>query len=94
MKLYLVHCGYYDPDVCDGQFEFHVNFFLAAEDVAQAKARAKALPDFARKRMHIDGLQEIRAVDGHWVDLRPGVGLKDGAIVHNVPYRQLAEKVM
>lgn len=64
MHLYLVHCGFYDPDLIDGTYESHVNFFVIAEDFAQAKEKAKANPTFKEKRMHVDGLQRIEAVDG------------------------------
>ena len=41
MKLYMVHCGFYDADICEGLYESHVNYFVAAEDFAGARARAK-----------------------------------------------------
>ena len=65
MKIYLVHCGYYDPGLCSGIYEFHVNFFVVAESFEDARAKAKLIPEFKEKRMHVDGLQEIFAVGGH-----------------------------
>jgi len=51
MKLYLVHCGFYDPAVCDGLFESHVNFFVAAKNFEEARLNAKKLPEFQGKRI-------------------------------------------
>jgi hypothetical protein len=75
MKLFLVHCGFYDGEVFDGVYESHVNFFVAAESFEDARARAKLNPVFRGKKMHVDGLQEVEAVDGHRVILQ-----KDGAL--------------
>lgn len=44
MKLYMIHCGFYDPDLCDGLYEGHVNFFVAAESFEDARAKAKLIP--------------------------------------------------
>jgi len=64
MKLYLVHCGFYDRESSDGLYESHVNFFVAAGSFEEARAKAKELPEFKRRSMHVDGLQEIQAVGG------------------------------
>ncbi len=69
MKLYLAHCGYYD-NTGYGIYESHTNFFVVAEDEKKAKAKAKNLPAFIDKKMHIDGLQEIDVVDGYQVQLK------------------------
>jgi len=65
MKLYLVHVGFYDLELCDGIYESHANYFVVAEDFESARAKAKAMPEFKKRKMHVDGLQEIDVVDGH-----------------------------
>ena len=40
MKLYLVHCGFYDKDICDGLYESHVNFFVSADHFEEARQKA------------------------------------------------------
>ena len=64
MKLYLVHCGYYDPNVGSGVYEIHTNLMVAAQDPMGAKLRAKELAEFKKHHMHVDGVQEIQMVDG------------------------------
>ncbi len=68
-KLYSVHCGFYDADVSGGVYESHVNYFVAAESFEDARVRAKELPDFQARKMHVDGVQEIRSVSGYEVKL-------------------------
>ena len=70
MKLFIVHCGFYDPNINAGLYEGHTNFFVAAEDFTNARAQAKNLPEFKKLKMHIDGIQEIVAVSGYRVDLK------------------------
>lgn len=64
MKLYLIHCGFYDADLFEAVYESHVNFFVVAENFEAARIKAKEHPEYKRKRMHVDGLQEIQVVDG------------------------------
>lgn len=92
MKLYLVHCGFYDADLCDGLYESHVNFFVAADSFEDARARAKQIPEFQRKRMHVDGLQEITAVAGNRVSLSPDESLRGETVIVNHKHRDLAPK--
>lgn len=92
MKLFLVHCGFYDPELCGGQYEFHVNFFVAAADEAEAKVRAKARPEFQAKRMHVDGLEEIEAVDGYRLNLSADSALEGRTLVRGYQHRELAPK--
>jgi len=40
MQLYLVHCGFYDVELCDGLYESHVNFFVAAKSFEDARVQA------------------------------------------------------
>ncbi len=92
MKLYLVHCGFYDSDLCDGLYESHVNFFVAAESFEDARNKAKLIPEFKAKRMHVDGLQEISAVSGHRIQLQEDSELDGRTMILNHKHRDLASK--
>lgn len=92
MKLFLVHCGFYDMDLCDGIFEGHVNFFVVAENFEGARAKAKTIQDFQNKRMHVDGIQEIQAVDGYRVDVTADAGLDGKTVIVGSRHRDLAPK--
>ena len=69
MKLYLIHAGYYDPEVMRGLYEQHINYFVVAEDIKGAKNKARKNSMFLKKRMHIDGIQELNVVDGYRLQL-------------------------
>ena len=71
MKLYLVHCGFYDSELCGGIYEGHINLFVVAESFETAKAKVRLEPEFKKKKMHVDGLQEIELVNGYLVQLIP-----------------------
>lgn len=71
MNLYLVHCGYYDPQIGDGLYESHVNYFVVADSFEVARIKAKEIPEFRSKSMHVDGLQEIQTVQGYAIELKP-----------------------
>lgn len=92
MKLYLVHCGFYDAELCEGIYESHVNFFVVAQDFEDARLRAKQLPEFKAKRMHVDGLQEIAAVSGHRIELTQDIGLNGTTVITSNKHRDLAPK--
>ena len=77
MKLYLIHVGFYDPELMDGLYEQHSNFFVVAKDVKEAKSRAKRIQMFQNKNMHIDGMQELNLVDGYRVNLVKETGTKE-----------------
>jgi len=83
MKLYSIHCGYYDRDIAGGIYESHCNLFLAAKDFADAKAKAKANPLFMAKKMHVDGMQELTTIDGYDICL---VESKVDALVTGMNY--------
>lgn len=84
MKLFLIHCGFYDKRVSQGSYESHVNLFVAAEDFDQARARAKELPEFKELNMHIDGMQRIDSVSGHEIIMkrRPALANKTVIVQH------------
>jgi hypothetical protein len=91
-KLYLVHCGFYDTDLCDGIYESHVNFLIAAESFEDARTRARLLPEFKTKKMHVDGLQEIAHVSGCHVRLEEDAALEGRTLLINQKHRDLAPK--
>ena len=92
MKLYLVHCGFYDLGLCDGLYEGHVNFFVAAESFDDARAKAKLISEFKAKKMHVDGVQEVSAVGGHRIKLEPAAELNGETVVVSHRHRDLAPK--
>lgn len=92
MNLYLVHCGFYDPAICDGLYESHVNFFVVARTFEEARQNAKSIPEFQNKKMHIDSLQEVRAVGGHRLSLVEDLSLGGQTIAINYKHRELAPK--
>lgn len=91
-NLYLVHCGFYDLEILDGAYESHVNFFVAAQDFEDARAKVKTLPEFVRKKMHVDGLQEVQAVDGHRISLTEDAALAGATRLVSNKFRELAPK--
>ena len=91
-KLYMVHCGYYDSDLLDGVFESHVNYFVVGESFDDARGKAKLHPDYQRKRMHIDGLQELEVVSGHRIQLVQDSSVNGQTIIHSSRHRDLAPK--
>jgi acyl-CoA thioesterase FadM len=92
LKLFLVHCGFYDSEVVDGVYEFHVNFVVAAESFEDARTRVKLEPDFQKKKMHVDGLQLIEAAQGYRVELRADESLEGRSLVTSSRHRDLAPK--
>lgn len=92
MKLYLVHCGFYDSELCEGLYESHVNFFVAAASFEDARLKAKQIPAFKSKRMHVDGLQEICGVAGYRITLQEDAVLKGESLIINNKHRDLAPK--
>jgi len=92
MKLYLIHCGFYDADLCDALYESHVNFFVAAENFDEARVKAKLIPEFKAKRMHVDGVQEVEAANGYRVQLEADAKLEGRTVVLSHRHRDLAPK--
>lgn len=90
MHLYLVHCGFYDLELCDGLFEGHANFFVAAQSFEEARANAKQIPEFKAKRMHVDGLQQLVAVNGYSISLSQDAKHEGKTVVINQKHRELA----
>ena len=75
MKLFVVHCGFYDNALSEGEapniYEGHYNFYVAAEDASEAKAKVKEKTLFKSKKMHVDGIHHLNSVDGFKVNLIP-----------------------
>lgn len=71
MTLYMIHCGFYDEEISEGIYEFHVNIPVVAANLDEAKSRVRQRPVFQKKKMHIDGIEEIKIVDGHRIDPIP-----------------------
>ena len=92
MKLYLIHCGFYDPNLCGGLYEGHVNFFVVANSFEDARAKAKLIPEFLAKKMHVDGLQEVVAVGGYRIELQESADLRGETVIRNHRHRDLAPK--
>lgn len=89
-RLFLVHCGFYDHELCDGAWEGHANFFVVGTDVPEIKLKVKRLPEYSAKRMHIDGIQEIMAVEGRTISLEFDKHLNNETIIINHKHRELA----
>jgi hypothetical protein len=79
-------------ELCDGIYESHVNFFVAAEGFDDARTKAKGIPEFKAKRMHVDGVQEVEAVGGYRVDLKADAALEGKTLVLSHRHRDLAPK--
>lgn len=92
MRLYLVHCGFYDLEISDGLYESHINMFVVAKNFEEAKLKAKSKPVFKNRRMHVDGLQEIVAVEGFRLSLYPDETLDFGDVLVSNRHRDLAPK--
>ena len=67
MKFYLIHVGFYDPELMEGLHEQHGNYFVVANNAKEAKTRTSENPSFKHKKMHIDGIKEVNNVDGYQV---------------------------
>jgi hypothetical protein len=89
VKLYLVHCGFYDADLFEAVYESHVNFFVVAENFEGARVKAKEHPEYKRKRMHVDGLQEIQVIDGYDISLSKTSSTEQNIVISS-RHRELA----
>ena len=69
MKLYLIHVGFYDSNLMEGLYEQHANYFVVAKNVVDAKKKARQNSIYKKKKMHIDGIQELNIIDGYRINL-------------------------
>lgn len=90
ISLYLVHCGFYDSNLCEGIYEFHANLFVVANSTEEARAKAKLLPDYRLKKMHVDGLQEITAIEGLRIQFIEDASLSGQSMITSHKHRDLA----
>ena len=82
MKLYLVHTGYYNPEIMGGLYEQHTNYFVVAKNLIAAKKKALQSAAFKKNKMHIDGIQELNVVDGYRIKLVKD-DLIDDMVIYN-----------
>ena len=82
MKLYLVHAGYYSPEIMGGLYEQHTNYFVVAINLKDAIKRAQQNLAFKKNKMHIDGIQELNQVDGYRIKLIKD-DLADDMVIYN-----------
>ncbi len=82
MKLYLVHAGYYNREIMGGLYEQHTNYFVVANNLKAAKKKARLNLAFKKNKMHIDGIQELNAVDGYRIKLVKD-DLIDDMVIYN-----------
>ena len=82
MKLYLVHAGFYNSEIMGGLYEQHSNYFVVAKNLKEAKIKARKNLSFKKNKMHIDGIQEINAVDGYSINLIND-DLMDDMVIYN-----------
>lgn len=90
IKLFLVHCGYYDSEVAGGLYEGHVNYFVVADSFNSAKVKIRESEEYKRKKMHVDGMQEIQIVDGHKINLEFNKDFLGQSKIINIKDRELA----
>ena len=50
MTLFLIHCGYYDEEISEGIYEFHINIPVVAATVDEAKKEVRTHALFQRKK--------------------------------------------
>ena len=77
----MVHVGFYDQYIGDGIYETHLNYFIAAMNAKDAKAKTQNLEEFKAKSMHIDGIKEINNVEGYEVTLKESDTNLEGEIL-------------
>ncbi len=94
LKLYLVHCGFYDSDISDGLYESHTNYFVTGTDFDDARAKVKLKPEYLKKKMHVDGIQEIQVVEGQRILLKADEPFLNQDVIINVKHRDLAPKTI
>lgn len=93
MKLYVVHCGFYDSSDAAAIYENHANHYITADSFEDAKAQVKALRHFRSKHMHIDGIQEVVAVNGYRLELKRDAKLEGKTQLYNLKYGSRAPQL-
>lgn len=88
-KLYVVHVGFYDEEPNYGVYESHTNMFVVATSPQEAKAIAKKSAWYQNKKMHTDGVQEIRAVQGFRILAQEDASLNGQSDIQSFSYNDL-----
>ena len=52
-----------------GLYGQHANYFVVAKNVRDAKKKARQNSIYKKKKMHIDGIQELNIIDGYRINL-------------------------
>jgi hypothetical protein len=89
-KLFLVHCGFYDSEISDGVYESHVNYMVVADSFDDARVQVRLHPEFAKKKMHVDGMQWIEAVNGFKVQLERDPAYEGQSRINTKKHRDFA----
>lgn len=89
-RLYLVHLGYYDPELSKGVYESHVNLFFIGTSFEDVRDKVKLDELVLKHKMHIDGIQLIEKVQGHKIIVDKKEG--DETEIQNHNFRELAKK--
>ena len=83
-KLFNIHCGFYDHEISEGIYEFHINIPIVAQSMAEAKKLVRENHIFVKKKMHIDGIIEIQKLDGFRLELIPEQDKKQTIILNHL----------
>ena len=89
MKLFLIHCGFYEMELCEGIYESHINLMVAASNFEEARVRVRENPEFQRRKMHVDGLQEVALVSGFDITLTPNPNRSNETLLISNRHRDL-----
>jgi hypothetical protein len=84
LSLYSVHCGFYDDELSAGIYEFHINLPVVAANTDEAKSKVRLNPIFKKKKMHIDGIEEVKSIDGYRVQLVPDLSSRETEVVRHL----------
>ncbi len=88
-KLFLVHLGYYDPELSKGVYESHVNLFFIGTSFEDVRDKVKLDNLVLKHQMHIDGIQLIEKVHGHKIIIDKREGNETEIQNHN--FRELSK---
>lgn len=88
-KLFLVHLGYYDPELSNGVYESHINLFFIGISFEDVRDKVKLDNLVQNHKMHIDGIQLIEKVNGHKITIDKKEGNATEIMNHN--FRELSK---
>jgi hypothetical protein len=91
MRLYLAQCGSYPAYPGGAPHETHLHILIAAENPEDAVRKVRRHEIYRTRELHahVDGLQEIREVDGYSVllALAPEGSSADGVVTIDSPWK-------